>query len=119
VEGDVEGDTTTADELSIATSSCQETDIENDESSYSDDNPTIFNCERKIFCLQTKHLQDNHRHWMHVIKEESKKKEEVVAVKTESIAISTEDPMETILEENNTPHSLNRSFSFEKEDSKL
>jgi len=44
------------------------------------------------------------------LQEEAKKKEE--GIKTESVAISTEDPMETIEEENNTPHSLNRSFSF-------
>lgn len=75
-------DLTTADDLSIATTTCQETDNEeNDESSYSDDNPTNFcsrvsagfvgggsTCRRRIFCLQTKHLQDNHRHWMGVIK---------------------------------------------------
>lgn len=77
-----EQDVTTADDLSIATTSCQETDNdENDESSYSDDNPTNFCsrvsagftgggsvCRKRIFCLQTKHLQDNHRHWMGVIK---------------------------------------------------
>jgi hypothetical protein len=44
------------------------------------------------------------------LQEEAKKKED--GIKTESVAISTEDPMETIEEENNTPHSLNRSFSF-------
>ncbi|XP_035709062.1 cGMP-inhibited 3',5'-cyclic phosphodiesterase A isoform X7 [Folsomia candida] len=107
---------TTADEIS--TMSFQEADYENEESSYSDDNKSDSSkSKRKIFCLHTKHLQDNHRYWMNVIKEEAKKKEE--GVKTESVAISTEDPMETIEEENNTPHSLNRSFSFEKEDSKL
>ncbi|CAG7834872.1 unnamed protein product [Allacma fusca] len=105
------------DETADDVSSCQETDNDND-SSYSDDNSESKKSKRKILCLQTKHLQDNHRYWMNVIKEETRKKEQE-GVKTESVAISTEDPMETIEEENNTPHSLNRSFSFEKEDSKL
>lgn len=76
-EEGAEQDLTTADDLSIATTSCQETD--NDESSYSEENPTSFcnrviggghTSKRRIFCLQTKHLQDNHRHWMAVIKVE-------------------------------------------------
>jgi hypothetical protein len=50
-------------------SSCVETDNEND-SSYSDDLSEQVKkvSKRKIVCLQTKHLQDNHRHWMAVIK---------------------------------------------------
>lgn len=123
----------TGDELS----SCQETDNDND-SSYSDEpsEQALKKQKRKIFCVQTKHLQDNHRYWMNVIKvnfpmvkmklnskpkphvlqflsqEETRKRECEGTVKTESVAISTEDAMETIEEENNTPHSLNRSFSF-------
>ena len=58
-----EDDDETADEVS----SCQETDNDND-SSYSDDNSESKKVKRKILCLQTKHLQDNHRYWMNVIK---------------------------------------------------
>jgi len=47
--------------------------------------------------------------------EEAKRKEKEEKAKTESVAISTEDAMETIEEENNTPQSLNKSFSFVSE----
>lgn len=56
--------------------SCPETDNEGD-SSFSDDLSNLEQQEnkarrifskRKILCLQTKHLQDNHKHWMAVIK---------------------------------------------------
>jgi len=57
-------------ELEIApddiSSNCQD---ENDESSRSDDNHLPKkNLKRKIFCLQTAHLQDNHNYWMNVLK---------------------------------------------------
>jgi cGMP-inhibited 3',5'-cyclic phosphodiesterase A len=54
------------DEASVM--SCPETDNENDESSYSDELRNDRRSKRKIFCLHTKHLQDNHRYWMNVIK---------------------------------------------------
>lgn len=67
VDDDQNEGETTADELS--TMSCQETDNDNEESSYSDDNKSDSSkSKRKIFCLHTKHLQDNHRYWMNVIK---------------------------------------------------
>jgi len=57
----------TGDEVSIM--SCPETDNENDESSYSDEiKNESRRSRRKIFCVHTKHLQDNHRYWMNVIK---------------------------------------------------
>ena len=66
---------TNAAENEPSLSSCPETDNEGD-SSYSDDlsnvDPTKSSSrimtKRKILCLQTKHLQDNHKHWMAVIK---------------------------------------------------
>lgn len=65
---------TTADEIS--TMSFQEADYENEESSYSDDNKSDSSkSKRKIFCLHTKHLQDNHRYWMNVIKVDLKLRE--------------------------------------------
>jgi len=55
-------------ELVTGDSSCQETDNDND-SSYSDETSEhAMKKKRKILCVQTKHLQDNPRHWMNVIK---------------------------------------------------
>nr|XP_053632453.1 cGMP-inhibited 3',5'-cyclic phosphodiesterase 3B-like isoform X3 [Cherax quadricarinatus] len=98
---------------------------------------------RKIFCLQTQHLQENHQFWVNKIKEEQRLAEETelgdsgsdeeampgAPAEVMSIAYSSQpmvlplngdEPMEPI-EEERTPASISssRSFSFEKEDSKL
>ncbi|XP_071545342.1 cGMP-inhibited 3',5'-cyclic phosphodiesterase 3A-like isoform X2 [Panulirus ornatus] len=97
---------------------------------------------RKIFCLQTQHLQENHQFWVNKIKEEQRAAEEAEcgdsgsdedlapAAETSPCAYSAnqpmvlplngDEPMEPI-EEERTPASISssRSFSFEKEDSKL
>ncbi|XP_066986491.1 cGMP-inhibited 3',5'-cyclic phosphodiesterase 3A-like isoform X5 [Macrobrachium rosenbergii] len=98
---------------------------------------------RKIFCLQTQHLQENHQYWVNKIKEEQRvgeedeeadsgSEEEVVLQPTAEanpcgfspqpmvLNLNGDEPMEPI-EEEKTPASISssRSFSFEKEDSKL
>ncbi|XP_037793500.1 cGMP-inhibited 3',5'-cyclic phosphodiesterase A-like [Penaeus monodon] len=94
---------------------------------------------RKIFCLQTQHLQENHQHWVNKIKEEQRLDEqsesgsdgeEAAAAADVSpcsytpqpmvLPLNGDEPMEPI-EEERTPASMSssRSFSFEKEDSKL
>ncbi|XP_064105176.1 uncharacterized protein LOC135214754 isoform X4 [Macrobrachium nipponense] len=100
---------------------------------------------RKIFCLQTQHLQENHQYWVNKIKEEQRvgeedeeadsgSEEEVVLQPTaeannpcgfspQPMVLNLnngDEPMEPI-EEEKTPASISssRSFSFEKEDSKL
>ncbi|EFX75430.1 hypothetical protein DAPPUDRAFT_306811 [Daphnia pulex] len=92
---------------------------------------------RKILCLQTQHLQENHQYWVTQIKEsELRPSADATGVSCsgggrsgeefgdnnssgDSSPISlSEDRMEPIAEEN-SPKSFERSFSFEKEDSKL
>ncbi|XP_047485832.1 cGMP-inhibited 3',5'-cyclic phosphodiesterase B-like isoform X2 [Penaeus chinensis] len=94
---------------------------------------------RKIFCLQTQHLQENHQHWVNKIKEEQRLDEQsesgsdgeeaAAAVDVSPcsytpqpmvLPLNGDEPMEPI-EEERTPASMSssRSFSFEKEDSKL
>lgn len=90
---------------------------------------------RKILCLQTQHLQENHEYWVAKIKEsELRPSSDNTGVSCsgggrsdsgdnnssgDSSPISlSEDRMEPIAEEN-SPKSFERSFSFEKEDSKL
>ncbi|XP_042870215.1 cGMP-inhibited 3',5'-cyclic phosphodiesterase B-like isoform X2 [Penaeus japonicus] len=94
---------------------------------------------RKIFCLQTQHLQENHQHWVTKIKEEQRLDEQSESDSEGEdpppaadaspcsfppqpmvLPLNGDEPMEPI-EEERTPASMSssRSFSFEKEDSKL
>ncbi|KAG7173828.1 cGMP-inhibited 3',5'-cyclic phosphodiesterase B-like [Homarus americanus] len=90
---------------------------------------------RKIFCLQTQHLQENHQFWVNKIKEEQRAAEEAEAGDSGSeedltpaadvspcgfsgqpmvLPLNGDEPMEPI-EEERTPASISssRSFSFE------
>ncbi|KAK4300112.1 hypothetical protein Pmani_027668 [Petrolisthes manimaculis] len=142
-----------------------EADIEDGVTSGSTD--TASGRARKIFCLQTQHLQDNHQFWVNRIKEEQRLAEEDEDTDSQGnetvdhpqrhhvgsegegegegrgasppdnppgsapppplghpgvmvLPINGDEPMEPI-EEERTPASVSssRSFSFEKEDSKL
>ncbi|KAK7076454.1 cGMP-inhibited 3',5'-cyclic phosphodiesterase B [Halocaridina rubra] len=111
--------------------------------SESDTNTQNSGRTRKIFCLQTQHLQENHQHWVNKIKEEQRVGDENECIDSGSeedtclhptaevnpcgyspqpmvLPLNGDEPMEPI-EEERTPASISssRSFSFEKEDSKL
>nr|XP_045599718.1 cGMP-inhibited 3',5'-cyclic phosphodiesterase A-like isoform X2 [Procambarus clarkii] len=122
----------------------EEEDEEDPATSESDTATHTSGRTRKIFCLQTQHLQENHQFWVNKIKEEQRLAEEEEMGNSASeeeegaasgpsdvspmgfsgqpmvLPINGDEPMEPI-EEEKTPASISssRSFSFEKEDSKL